>query len=209
MIAPWGLNIIQGIPEENDLEGLRGWTAYCLHMGFWFSIRAEEWSGQRVHQSDSLILSRVGVRKHWFNALWKGCRLLGWQESGCTIERYCNTSPEESPSRMTTAIHLRQLLPFSFCSLRPKKSHETEPQWGGKYKAYIYVTVVYWMSREISSLFLSSYEYCRSWWHNLRYISPTFSPNYIKLRAIFLKSFAVLPVKNYGFLAPRLGIRGI
>ena len=54
-----------------------------------------------------------------------------------------NTSPEESPSRMTTAIHLRQLLPFSFCSLRPKKGHETEPQWGGKYKAYIYATVVY------------------------------------------------------------------
>ena len=56
---------------------------------------------------------------------------MGWRESGCTIERYCNTSPEESPSRMTTAIHLRQLLPFSFCSLRPKNSHETEPQWGG------------------------------------------------------------------------------
>ena len=80
----------------------KGGRPIVFHMGFWFSIRAEEWSGQRVHQLDSLIPSRVGVRKHWFNALLKGCRLLGWQESGCTIERYCNTSTEESPS---TAIH--------------------------------------------------------------------------------------------------------
>ena len=36
-----------------------------------------------------------------------------------------------------------------------------------------------------------------------------FYPNCIKLRAIFVKNFAVLLVKNHGFLAPRLGIRGI
>jgi hypothetical protein len=40
-------------------------------------------------------------------------------------------------------------LTFQFLlSLRCEKSHETGPQWGEKYKAYIYVTVVYWMTSQ-------------------------------------------------------------
>ena len=48
------------------------------------------------------------------------------------------TSPEESPSSIQDDnCYSSSTIP--------------EPQWGGKYKVYIYVTVVYWMS---SSLFL-------------------------------------------------------
>ena len=69
------------------------------------------------------------------------------------------------------------------------------------------MTVVYWMSREISSLFL-----------HMTTVGPdsTISDTFLQLLAQitlsyeqFSKIFAVLLVKNHGFLAPRLGIRGI
>ena len=167
---------------SKDYEG--GWPI-VFHMGIWFSIRAEEWSGQRVHQSDSLILSKVGVRKHRFNALWKGCRLLGWQESGCTIERYWNTSPEESSSRMTTAIHLRQLLwPFSFCSLRRKKVTKLSP---GRKIHGLHMLDGCVLSEQRNKQPFPMNTICPDGTISYTYISLIFNVNYINLRAIFFK----------------------